>query len=141
MSAVTEKTVQRACLYARYSTSTQRTESLDDQWNACEEVAAREGFKIVAKFGDKEISGGTADRPGYQAMLDDARRHKFDIIVVEDISRMWRNRAEFGPRSAELEDLRVHMITAVGDDTRRDGWGLLIQIKQAMAEHERRQAS
>ena len=27
---------------------------------------------------------------------------------MQDISRLWRNRAEFGPRSAELEDLRVH---------------------------------
>ena len=33
------------------------------------------------------------------------------------------------------------MVTAVGDDTRRDGWGLTVQIKPAMAEHGRREAS
>ncbi len=74
-------------------------------------------------------------------MLDAARHRQFDIIVAEDISRLWRNRAEFGPRSAELEDLKVNMVTAVGDDTRRDGWGLTVQIKLAMAEHARREAS
>jgi site-specific DNA recombinase len=52
----------RAAIYARYSTDKQRQESLDDQYHVCEQVAAREGFKIVGKFGDKEISGGTADR-------------------------------------------------------------------------------
>jgi DNA invertase Pin-like site-specific DNA recombinase len=131
----------RAALYARYSTDKQRAESLDDQYHVCEQVASREGFKIIDRFGDKEISGGTADRPGYQAMLDAARLGKFDVLICEDISRLWRNRAEFGPRSAELEDLKVHMITAVGDDTRRDGWGLTVQIKLAMAEHARREAS
>src|ERR1700733_12145511 len=45
------------------------------------------------------------------------------------------------PRSAELEDLKVHMVTATGDDTRRDGWGLTTQIKQAVGEHARREAS
>lgn len=29
----------------------------------------------------------------------------------------------------------------VGDDTRKDGWGLTVQIKLAMAEHARREAS
>src|SRR5579863_9558089 len=130
----------RAALYARYSTDKQRAESLDDQYRVCSQVAAREGFKVIGQFGDKELSGGTAERPGYQSMLDAARGGKFDVLVVEDISRLWRNRAEFGPRSAELEDLKVHMVTAVGDDTRRDGWGLTVQIKLAMAEHARREA-
>ncbi len=42
---------------------------------------------------------------GYQQMLAAARGRHFDLIVSEDISCLWRNRAEFGPRSAELEDL------------------------------------
>lgn len=131
----------RAAIYARYSTDKQRAESLDDQYRVCEQVAAREGFNVIAKFGDKEISGGTADRPGYQAMLDAARLRKFDILICEDISRLWRNRSEFGTRSAELEDLHIHMVTAVGDDTRRSGWDMTIQVKLAMAEQARREAS
>jgi site-specific DNA recombinase len=93
------------------------------------------------RIADRGLSGGTADRPGYQALLSAARRKEFRVIVAEDISRLWRNRAEFGPRSAEFEDFGVHCVTAVGDDTRRDGWGLIIQIKQAVAEHARREAS
>jgi site-specific DNA recombinase len=131
----------RAAIYARYSTDKQRAESLEDQYHVCEQVAKREGFKVIAKFGDKEISGGTADRKGYQDMLESARADKFDILIAEDISRLWRNRAEFGPRSAELEDLKIHMVTAVGDDTRKDGWGMMITIKLAMAEQARREAS
>ena len=131
----------KAALYARYSTDKQRDASIDDQFRECERVARAAGFHIVARFEDKGMSGGTADRPGYQALLSAARGKVFSVIVAEDISRLWRNRAEFGPRSAEFEDLGVHCVTAVGDDTRRDGWGLVIQIKQAVAEHARREAS
>lgn len=131
----------KAVLYARYSTDKQRDASIDDQFRECERVARAAGFDVVSRFEDRGISGGTADRPGYQELLSAARRKQFNVIVVEDISRLWRSRAEFGPRSAEFEDLGIHCVTAVGDDTRRDGWGLVIQIKQAVAEHARREAS
>jgi len=131
----------RAALYARFSTEQQRGESIDDQFRQCERTALAQGFDVVARFSDASISGGTAERPGYQALLSAARRGDFSVIVAEDISRLWRSRAEYGPRSAELEDLGVHLVTAVGDDTRRDGYGLMISIKAAMAEHMRKETS
>ena len=118
MNAISDKKL-RAVIYARFSTSSQRERSIDDQFFKCTEVAEREGFKVVAKFGDKEISGGTADRPGYQAMLDAARRGEFDVLIAEDTDRLWRSIAEYGPRSAEFEDLKIDLVTAEGDDTRR----------------------
>ncbi len=130
-----------AAIYSRFSTEKQRDASIDDQVRECERAATAAGLTVVARYEDRGISGGTHSRPGYQALLAGARRHDFDVIVCEDISRLWRNRAEFGPRSAELEDLGVHCLTCVGDDTRRDGWGLVVQIKQAMGEHARREAS
>lgn len=132
----------KAALYARYSTDRQRDASIEDQLRACERVAQSASLIIIARFEDRGVSGGTAQRAGYQALLAGARAREFEVIVTEDISRLWRNRAEFGPRSAELEDLGVHLVTCVGDDTRRDGgYGLLIGIKQALAEHYRREVS
>lgn len=131
----------RAAIYARYSTENQSEASNADQNRQCERIAATEGLEIVARFEDRAISGGTAERPGYQAMLTAARGAVFQIIIVEDISRLWRNRAEYGPRSAELEDLGINLLTAVGDDTRRDGWGMMIGMKQLMAEHYRKEIS
>ncbi len=129
----------RAVLYARFSTDQQREESIGDQHRACERVAKSEGLIIVDRFADEGISGGTADRAGYQRMLAAARDGAFDVVVAEDISRLWRSRAEFGPRSAEFEDLGIHILTCVGDDTRRDGYGLVLGIKQAIAEYQRRE--
>ena len=131
----------RAAIYARFSTEKQRDASIEDQVRECERVATAAGLRVVARFEDRGLSGGTHQRPGYQALLTAARAGRFDIIVTEDISRLWRSRAEFGPRSAELEDLGVHWLSCVGQDTRRDGWGLVIQVLQAMAEQARREAS
>jgi site-specific DNA recombinase len=124
----------RAVIYARYSTENQRDASIEDQMRICQRIVDAEGFELITRFEDRGISGGTDQRPGYQALLATARAKLFDIIVVEDISRLWRSRSEFGSRSAELEDMGVHLITACGDDTRRNGWGLILGIKNAVAE-------
>jgi DNA invertase Pin-like site-specific DNA recombinase len=131
----------KAAIYARYSTDQQSEASIEDQTRECERLAVTNNLVVVASYDDKGISAGTADRPGYQALLQSARAHTFDVILVEDISRLWRSGAEYGPRAAELEDLGVHLLTCVGDDTRREGWGLMLAIKQAMAEHARREIS
>jgi DNA invertase Pin-like site-specific DNA recombinase len=133
--------MNRAAIYARFSTDQQREASIDDQIRTCTRVGTAAGLEIVATFNDRGIGGGTADRPGYQALLAAARRGEFTVIVAEDISRLWRSRAEYGPRSAELEDLECHLVTCVGDDTRREGWGLVLGIKQAIAESVRREIS
>ena len=131
----------RAAIYARYSMENQREQSIDDQIRVCERLAMQQGFDIVARFSDAGISGGKTDRPGYQNLLAAAREGAYNVIVAEDISRLWRARSEYGQRSAELEDLNVHLVTCVGDDTRRDGYGLVLGIKSAIAEHQRREIS
>lgn len=131
----------RAVTYSRYSTAGQSEASVEDQQRILARTAAAAGYCIVAQYEDRGISGGTAQRPGYQAMLAAARGGKFEVLLTEDISRLWRSRAEFGPRSAELEDLGIHMVTAAGDSTMRDGWGLVIGMKQAIAEAYRKDVS
>ncbi|MGC2461200.1 MAG: recombinase family protein, partial [Steroidobacteraceae bacterium] len=76
----------------------------------------------------------------YQSMAAAARRREFEVIIAEDISRLWRNRKEYGDRSTEFEDLGQRLVTCVGDDTSRDGW-MIVTIKLAMAEQARREAS
>lgn len=131
----------RGAIYARFSSDLQRDASIDDQFRVCERAALAGGLIVVGRFEDRGISGGTTQRPGYQALLSAARAGVFEVIVVEDLSRLTRNRSEYGQRSAELEDLGVHLLTASGDDTRRDGWGLMLSIKSAIAEHARKEIS
>ena len=73
----------KAAIYARFSTSKQSESSIQDQLRICERLANQHGFEVVARFTDAAISGGTANRPGYQTMLEAARRNEFDAIIAE----------------------------------------------------------
>lgn len=128
----------KTAIYARYSTSMQRIESIEDQYRVCERLAERHGFDIVAKFSDEAISGGTTQRPGYQAMLTAARQRHFDCIVAEDTSRLWRNLAEQSPRLAELSDLGVVVVTH-DLDTRHESAEIMGAVGGAMASAYRKE--
>lgn len=128
----------RAALYGRYSTDKQSESSIADQERVTRRIAERHGFGVVAEFSDAALSGGTALRPGYQRMLAAARRGEFDVIVAEDISRLWRSMAEQAPRLAELTDLGVAVVT-VDFDSRTESAGILSAVNGAMSEQYRKE--
>jgi site-specific DNA recombinase len=129
----------KAAIYARYSTSHQREESIEDQFRVCERLAASHGFTVAGRYFDKEISGGTAAREGYQKLLTDARGGRFAVIVAEDVSRLWRNQAEQSARLAELADLGVDVVT-IDLDTRQEETALILgAVKGAMSESYRQE--
>ena len=78
----------RCALYARYSSDQQRAASIEDQFRVCRERAAREGWKIAGAYKDSAISGDSMIlRPGIQALLEDARRGLFEVVVAEALDR------------------------------------------------------
>jgi DNA invertase Pin-like site-specific DNA recombinase len=123
----------RAAVYARYSTEQQSAASIDDQFRVCDRIAERHGFRVVARFEDAGISGGTTRRPGYQSLLTAARTRQFDVIIAEDTSRLWRQQAEQWRAIAELSDLGLHIVTHDAD-TRSENYKLLLSIHGAMAD-------
>jgi site-specific DNA recombinase len=90
----TGEAMTRATIYCRFSTENQRETSLDDQARNCERFAGREGWQITSRFQDKAISGTKQDRAGYQAMLAAAKRREFDVLLVDDLSRLSRDEIE-----------------------------------------------
>lgn len=81
----------KAATYSRYSTKMQDESSIDRQQRVCAERAEREGWKIIAQYKDEAISGQKDDRHSYLQMLADAKAKAFDVLLVEDLSRMTRN--------------------------------------------------
>jgi DNA invertase Pin-like site-specific DNA recombinase len=111
MSSTGRTVSMRAAIYARFSIEKQSEHSIADQIRVCERLAERCGFEVVERYSDAAVSGGTANRVGYQRLLDAARHREVDVIVAEDTSRLWRLLAEQAPRLAELRDLGVHVVT------------------------------
>ena len=84
----------RVAVYARYSSENQREASIEDQTRNCEKRATQEGWSVTHRYQDKAISGSTNVRPGYQQLLADAEAKCFDIVLVDDFSRLSRDQVE-----------------------------------------------
>jgi site-specific DNA recombinase len=122
-----------AALYARYSTELQSADSIEDQFRVCQRLSERHGFKVVERYSDAAISGGTTVRPGYQELLRAARDKQFNIIIAEDTSRLWRSLPEQWRAVAELMDSGVHIVTQ-DIDTRAENFKILLSVHGAMAD-------
>src|SRR5687767_4544520 len=81
-------------LYARYSSEHQREASIADQFRTCERIAQSHGWTVSHRYEDRGITGSRTDRPGYQQLLQDAQAHRFDLLLVDDLSRLTRDEAE-----------------------------------------------
>ena len=53
-------------------------------------------YKLVDYYIDDGYSGTNFDRPEFQRMLEDIKKHKIDIILIKDLSRLGRNYIETG---------------------------------------------
>jgi site-specific DNA recombinase len=73
----------RAAIYARFSTDLQRDRSIDDQVALCSEFAAKARLIVTRAYSDRARSGAsTFGRAGLLALMDNARAHRFDIVLV-----------------------------------------------------------
>jgi site-specific DNA recombinase len=101
-----------AAIYARFSSDLQRDRSIDDQIALCQDYAARQGYKIVATFSDRAITGASLlMRPGIQAMLQAARAGDFDFVIAESLSRLARDQEDAPAIRKRLEFAGVKIVT------------------------------
>ncbi len=84
----------RAAIYARFSTDKQSESSIDDQIRNCTRYAERHSIRVAMRFDDRAISGASKNRPGFEAMLAAAMQGEFDVLLVDDLSRLSRDDVE-----------------------------------------------
>jgi site-specific DNA recombinase len=100
----------RAVTYARYSTDNQREQSIEDQQRNTRAYIEKQGWQLVGEYSDAAVSGATTARPGHQHMLRDAEAKRFDVIVVDDSSRLGRELADFLLLVRKLKGLGIRAI-------------------------------
>ena len=89
----------KAALYARYSSDSQRDASIADQLRVCRVHAERQGWQIVEEYTDHAISGASLLRPGIQAMIADALKGRFHLVLAEAMDRLCQRRLDSDPPS------------------------------------------
>src|SRR3954447_4315515 len=101
----------RAVIYARYSSEQQRAASIEDQIRLCRTRIEAEGWTYLNAYTDRRLSAASALRPAYQALLDDARRGEFDIVVAEALDRLSRDQEDVAGLLKRLRFAGVRLFT------------------------------
>jgi DNA invertase Pin-like site-specific DNA recombinase len=95
--------IKKVALYCRVSTGDQH---LETQLLDLREMAKQRGYEIVREYTDV-ISGAKSKRPGLDQLMADARRHRFDIVLVAAFDRIARNVRHFLDVLDELNHLGI----------------------------------
>src|SRR5215470_4472993 len=130
--------MKRAALYVRVSTDKQL---IEHQVRDLRQIAERRGWDIVETYSDEGISGakGRKQRPGLDAMLKNASRRKFDVVMVWAIDRLARSLIDLLGTIEHLEAAGVDLyLDQQNINTTTPMGKLLFQITGAFAEFERR---
>lgn len=125
----------RAALYLRVSTLDQHPET---QVHDLRSMAAQRQLQIVKEYVDHGISGTRARRPGLDEMMRDARRGRFDIVLVWACDRVARSVKHFLDVLDELNHLNIQFVSFRENiDTSGPLGRAIVVIVGAIAELER----
>src|SRR3990172_4558977 len=84
----------RVALYARYSSDQKREASIEDQLRLCRIYAGKQGWTVADSYSDRAVSGASLIRPGIQALLADALRGRFEVVLAEALDRISRDQED-----------------------------------------------
>ena len=103
----------KAVIYARYSSSNQREESIEGQLRECHAYARKNGLQVVGEYTDHALTGRTDKRPGFQKMIADSDKRQFEVVICWKMDRFARNRYDSAMYKYRLKKNGVRLAYAV----------------------------
>lgn len=127
--------MRKAATYLRVSRADQRPALQADE---TEQLIDRRGWKLVGKFVDEGISGAKSKRPGLNAMMQEAKRGTFNVLVVYKCDRLFRSTGELCTIVDELGALGVGFVSVTESfDTTTPSGRALLELCAVFATFER----
>jgi DNA invertase Pin-like site-specific DNA recombinase len=127
----------RTALYARVSTLN-NGQDVSMQVREFEEFCASRKWTIADRYIDSGISGSKDSRPELNRLMADAKRRKFDAVVVYRFDRFARSTRHLVNALAEFNALGIQFISMhEGIDTTTPNGRLIFGIFASIAEFER----
>jgi site-specific DNA recombinase len=102
----------RCAIYARYSSDRQSASSIGDQVRKCREYARSRGWEVLDGhlYSDEAISGTTTERAGLKQLMAAALAKPFDVVLIDDTSRLSRQLSDSISLSDRLRFAGVRVV-------------------------------
>jgi site-specific DNA recombinase len=135
----------RCAIYTRKSSEEgleQNFNSLDAQREACEAYITsqrHEGWQCLpARYDDGGYSGGNLKRPALEALMNDLRGGKVDLIVVYKIDRLTRSLMDFSSLVATFDTNKASFVSVTQHFNTTTSMGrLTLNVLLSFAQFER----
>ena len=125
----------RAAIYARVSTLDQEPEN---QLAELRRYVGARSWPAAVEYVDKGVSGSTDRRPALDRLVADARRRRFDVLVVWRLDRLGRSLKHLVTLLDELHAVGVAFVSlGEGIDCTTPAGTLQLHILAALAQFER----
>jgi len=127
----------RTALYARISTS-DKGQDVGMQVREFQEFCEKRNWAVADEYVDTGISGSKERRPQLDRLMADARKRKFDAVLVYRFDRFARSMRQLVNALAEFQSLGIEFISLhEGIDTSTPNGRLVFGIMASIAEFER----
>ena len=135
--AVANSTPLRVAVYARVSTLG-KGQDTEVQFRELRQFSQARGWQIVGEYTDSGVSGSKESRPELNRLLTDARRRKFDCVLVSRYDRFARSLRGLVNALEEFRSLGIDFVSLhEGVDTSTANGRLIFGIFASIAEFER----
>jgi DNA invertase Pin-like site-specific DNA recombinase len=127
--------IKKVAIYTRVSTMDQHPEM---QKRELVDYVKRRGWSLCKEYSDKGMSGAVERRPALDALLEDCRRKKIDIVVVWKFDRFARSLKQLLNALELFRTLGIAFVSCTeAIDTSLPHGEMLFQIIGAIAQRER----
>lgn len=127
--------MKKAVIYARYSSHSQRDESIDAQLRECHEYATKNDYIILEEYCDRALTGKTDNRAAFQKMIKDAKNNKFNFVLVYKLDRFARNRYDSAMYKNILKKHNIKVIS-IKENISDSPEGIILEsVLEGMAEY------
>ena len=127
--------MKKAVIYARYSSHSQRDESIDAQLRECHEYAVKNDYIILEEYCDRALTGKTDNRASFQKMIKDAKQNKFNYVLVYKLDRFARNRYDSAMYKNMLKKHNIKVVS-IKENISDSPEGIILEsVLEGMAEY------
>lgn len=136
---------RRVVFYGRVSTEHEaQLAALENQMQWYEDQAKyHPNWTVLKSYIDRGIRGTQAKkRPAFMEMLNDAKYHKFDLIVTREVCRFARNTVDTLVITRQLKEIGIEVYFVEDNIWTMDNYGeLRLTIMATLAQEESRKTS